>query len=359
MFFFSQIRIRNHFYITAQVDFIISDKFRIDLIHVDSLNSTAGGGDHHNQIFNATRVWQLADELDDGVSAIDFSYRDSLMYWSESDVSTHVLNLTKAKHRKSASSIITTTQHRRHRVKEPWREYMREEPGTQLQAVAVDWLADNLYLAYSPDGTHFTSAHIAVVNNRQRKAARKLLMWENVEEIISLMVVPPHGLMFWSVVDGIIESAAMDGSERRVFLREKGVRSPVSLCFDYEARRLYWADRSQPVVASVALDGSDYRTVARGLHQVHGVSLLGRHLFWTSRSSAPPEANVTSTRIYVLRKETGERVGVVDVGAASAALTYQPVYDLKVFHADTQPSGGMWCVDRNTICLVSEVCENI
>ena len=55
-----------------------------------------------------------------------------------------------------------------------------------------------------------------------------------------------------------IESAKMDGSDRRV-LADMQVQWPNSLCLDLEGGRLYWTEAYYDRILSMNLDGSEVR----------------------------------------------------------------------------------------------------
>lgn len=53
----------------------------------------------------------------------------------------------------------------------------------------------------------------------------------------------------------------MDGSNRRSVVMES-VQWPNGLCIDYPANRIYWADAKHHIIESAKLDGSERRKVS-------------------------------------------------------------------------------------------------
>lgn len=67
-------------------------------------------------------------------------------------------------------------------------------------------------------------------------------------------------LMFWSETgdEAQIERAGMDGSDRRVLLRDS-LRLPEGLAVDLLQERLYWTDAKLHCIGSATLDGGDVK----------------------------------------------------------------------------------------------------
>lgn len=75
--------------------------------------------------------------------------------------------------------------------------------------------------------------------------------------------------MFWSETgeEAQIEKAGMDGSNRRVLVRQS-VYSPVGLAVDLLQNRLYWTDEELHCIGSATLDGDDVQV--RVTHFLNG-----------------------------------------------------------------------------------------
>lgn len=61
-----------------------------------------------------------------------------------------------------------------------------------------------------------------------------------------------------------IERAYLDGSERKVII-EARLRWPNGITIDYSTETLYWVDAKQHVIESAQIDGSNRRVVSRQL----------------------------------------------------------------------------------------------
>lgn len=97
-----------------------------------------------------------------------------------------------------------------------------------------------------------------------------------------------------------IDRFYMDGT-KRTHVIEQGLLGPISMMYDYELHRIFWADASTGNIESTSIDGDDrhgFRTL-----QTAPVSLAGlnKDIFWT---------NLHSKRVFWARKEnsgTGNR----------------------------------------------------
>lgn len=67
-------------------------------------------------------------------------------------------------------------------------------------------------------------------------------------------------VMFWSETgdEAKIETAGMDGSNRRVLVR-RSLHTPVGLALDLLQNRLYWVDEKLRCIGSATLDGEDVK----------------------------------------------------------------------------------------------------
>lgn len=81
--------------------------------------------------------------------------------------------------------------------------------------------------------------------------------------------------MFWSQTgdEAKIESAGMDGSNRRVLVR-RSLHSPMGLVVDLLQDRLYWTDKKMHCIGSATLDGDDVKVNFHHL-QMRLASLIG------------------------------------------------------------------------------------
>lgn len=69
-------------------------------------------------------------------------------------------------------------------------------------------------------------------------------------------------IMFWSEMggDARIECAGMDGSDRRVLIKDD-LRWPVGLAVDSLGQRIYWTDEKLKCIGSATFDGGDIKVL--------------------------------------------------------------------------------------------------
>ncbi|KWV48091.1 3-hydroxyacyl-CoA dehydrogenase [Bradyrhizobium macuxiense] len=82
-----------------------------------------------------------------------------------------------------------------------------------------------------------------------------------------IVVDADEGRIFWTNMgideldDGSIESANLDGSDRKVIVSQGVTRTPKQVHLDKESGKLYWSDREGMRVMRANLDGSQVETV--------------------------------------------------------------------------------------------------
>ncbi|CAB3364278.1 Hypothetical predicted protein [Cloeon dipterum] len=138
----------------------------------------------------------------------------------------------------------------------------REEPRTIIsglkdpRGLTVDWV--NMKIYYVDAG-----ADVIKVSTLDGKLT-VLLVNSSLDEPHDIKVDPESGWMFWSDwgKKPRIETARMDGSERRVLV-DKMVQWPTGLTIDYPARRLYWTDPKALTISSVDLNGRDRHEIKK------------------------------------------------------------------------------------------------
>ena len=79
------------------------------------------------------------------------------------------------------------------------------------------------------------------------------MLCKNIENPKCIVVDPLGGNMYWASwgQDPIIERAALDGSDRSIFVADVGRAS--GLTIDYSAMRLYWADQDKLAILTCKL----------------------------------------------------------------------------------------------------------
>ncbi|KAK2187815.1 hypothetical protein NP493_153g01016 [Ridgeia piscesae] len=93
-----------------------------------------------------------------------------------------------------------------------------------------------------------------------------------------IILDPTKGLMYWRLGTNI-ETAAMDGTQRRVLVTEVG--DSYGLSIDLKGQRLYWCNTK--TIESASLDGSDRRVLLNTTDALFFTTLLGEDLYFTDR----------------------------------------------------------------------------
>ncbi|XP_070183011.1 low-density lipoprotein receptor-related protein 1-like [Littorina saxatilis] len=189
------------------------------------------------------------------------------------------------------------------------------------EGLAVDWVGQNLYWTDNA----FNCIFVASLANLS--LARKVIC-DNVTYPKSIALDPLRGRMYWtdwvmqpSSKKAKIESALMDGSDRKVLTTDTQVQWPNSLHLDVENQRLYWTEAYYDRIQSMALNGSDHRVEVSHDHLSHpyGIVYHNGTIYWTEaikgeiRSWNNKSANVITLRrdskpLFDLVKVTSEQV---------------------------------------------------
>ncbi|KAK2187859.1 hypothetical protein NP493_153g11022 [Ridgeia piscesae] len=93
-----------------------------------------------------------------------------------------------------------------------------------------------------------------------------------------IILDPTKGLVYWRLGTNI-ETAAMDGTQRRVLVTEVG--DSYGLSIDVKGQRLYWCNTK--TIESASLDGSDRRVLLNTTDEPFFTTVLGEDLYFTDR----------------------------------------------------------------------------
>uniref|UniRef100_A0A1A9WIS8 EGF-like domain-containing protein n=1 Tax=Glossina brevipalpis TaxID=37001 RepID=A0A1A9WIS8_9MUSC len=173
--------------------------------------------------------------------------------------------------------------------------------------LAVDWLARNLYW------TDTDTDRIEV--SRLDGSARKVLIYEHLEEPRAIALAPTLGWMFWSDWNEKkpkVERASLDGSERVVLVSED-LLWPNGIALDIDAKTIYWCDGKTDKIEVANMDGSDRRVViSDNLKHLFGLSLLDDYLYWTDwqRRSIDRAHKVTGSNRTVVVDQYPDLMGL-------------------------------------------------
>ncbi|GFR86359.1 low-density lipoprotein receptor-related protein 6 [Elysia marginata] len=200
------------------------------------------------------------------------------------------------------------------------------------EGIAVDWIAQNLY--WTDTGTD--RIEVARVNG----SSRKVLISDGLEEPRALCLDPAKGYMYWTdwgEKKPMIARAYLDGTNRHEIIT-KGIKWPNGLALDLAKSRLYWGDAIEDNIESANLDGTDRKIlVSEKLPHIFGFSVLDEFIYWTDWQSRSIER---------VNKWTGKnRTSIVD--------ELPDVMGLKAAHitgSGSELSGTNICADNNGNC---------
>ncbi|XP_064646226.1 low-density lipoprotein receptor-related protein 2-like [Lineus longissimus] len=149
--------------------------------------------------------------------------------------------------------------------------------------LAIDWVTKTMF--WTDAGK--SSIYVSLSDGRYKKL---LINDEKLKTRPSAIVIDPDlGLMFWTDVHSLspkIESAWMDGSNRKVLISTK-LGNPTGLAIDYLMQhRIYWCDDKKNTIESMKFDGTDRVTVVGvGLDHPYRMDVLTDYMYWVSRLS--------------------------------------------------------------------------
>jgi hypothetical protein len=148
----------------------------------------------------------------------------------------------------------------------------------------------------------------------------------------------PFGLIFWTNMgtpgknDGSLESAFLDGSDRKPLLPPGAVHTPKQLILDEEAGKLYFCDREGLRIHSCNMDGSDHQILVQTgdwqnpEHQADqtrwcvGIAVSEKHrrLFWTQKGAPKStQGRMFSANLQIPAGETAETRTDIEVVASN------------------------------------------
>lgn len=98
-----------------------------------------------------------------------------------------------------------------------------------------------------------------------------------------------------------IQRADMDGSNRTVII-DKNLVWPNGIIIDKQSHRLIWADARMEIIESADLDGNNRRILVTNVNHPFGLTIAGRHIYWTDWQKLA---------IFKADKDTGSNVVII------------------------------------------------
>ncbi|XP_018613772.2 low-density lipoprotein receptor-related protein 2 [Scleropages formosus] len=180
--------------------------------------------------------------------------------------------------------------------------------GISPDSIAMDWVGRNLYWI---DGLRGQIHVIALDDTTQNST---ILLDEDLDQPRFLALMPQKGMMFWSEIgsEPQIEQAGMDGSERRVLIRD-GLSWPGSLAVDSLDSRIYWTDEKLRCIGSATLDGEDIRILQlMETPRPFSIAVLDDAIYWSDTEKRTVQAanKRTGKNRETLIKQTGQPFGL-------------------------------------------------
>ncbi|XP_043915687.1 low-density lipoprotein receptor-related protein 2-like [Protopterus annectens] len=219
-----------------------------------------------------------------------------------------------------------------------WTAINKKEKGVLLKGIksdciAVDWIGRNLYWT---DGE--ASQILAIGLNSKSSTAPQytVVMDEHLDQPRSLALHPLAGLMFWSEIGGEpqIEQASMDGTERRVLIKEQ-LGWPVSLALDLVSQKIFWADDKFHCLGVSDLDGDNIQLLQLAETQSpFSIAVFEDELYWSEmkkRTIQSANKNTGKNR-DVLIKRRGQPSGVKIMHEILQPVTNNPCENLMCSH---------------------------
>ncbi|CAG2068168.1 unnamed protein product, partial [Timema podura] len=133
-------------------------------------------------------------------------------------------------------------------------------------------------------------------------------------------------MMYWTdwasagTHKGKIESAWMDGSNRKTFVKTD-LQWPNGLSIDYPSKKLYWCDAYLDKIERINLDGTSRELVFDGsqLDHPYGLAYHNEYLYWTE-----------------FQKGTVQKLHLESKTLETLAEEFAPVFEIKVFDNSSQ-----------------------
>ncbi|XP_010875197.2 low-density lipoprotein receptor-related protein 2 isoform X2 [Esox lucius] len=206
--------------------------------------------------------------------------------------------------------------------------------GVKSDCIAVDWIGRHLYWIDGIGGGRIVAIGLnSVITD---SLDHTVILDEDFEQPRSLALLPQKGLLFWSEIgnEAKIERAGMDGSERRVVVRQN-LHWPGGLALDALGERIYWTDEKLRCIGSATLDGGDVKLLQMmETTNPFSVAVFNDMVYWsdTKRRIIQGADKITGKNREVLLKRPGQPFVLKVVHPLLQMSTKNPCEELHCSH---------------------------
>ncbi|XP_014248480.1 low-density lipoprotein receptor-related protein 6 isoform X2 [Cimex lectularius] len=245
-------------------------------------------------------------------SALDFDIKDGRIYWTDVKANAIARSYINGSH---VEKIV---------------EFGLESP----EGLAVDWLAQNVYWT----DASMKRIEVAKLDGRFRKT----IIWSGLIEPRSIAVEPKRKFIFWSDWgnSGSINRALLNGASPKVILANIGRAN--SLTIDYGEGRIYWC-AIQGSIESAYLNGTERSTLVKS-PRPFTMSIYQDNVYWSDWETG---------QLYVTNKHMGQNKTLLHPQAEQ--VTSVVVYHSWARLGWTNCTNGGGCAH---LCLGSCTCQN-
>ncbi|XP_060935029.1 pro-epidermal growth factor [Limanda limanda] len=122
------------------------------------------------------------------------------------------------------------------------------------EGLAIDWVHRRMYWTDESRSTVDCSSLVGL--------SRETIVSKGLEKPRGIIVHPLEKKLFWTDIGAqpVVESASLEGKERTI-IASTNLVSPSGLAIDFTEDRLFWCDQHRGLVETAALDGSDRRVL--------------------------------------------------------------------------------------------------
>lgn len=207
------------------------------------------------------------------IEAIDYNPESQIIFWADSYDKT------------IKRSYMPNAQNGQAKI--GYAQDLNMKGNSKPTAVAVDWVADNLYWTETDRTGSKPRGRVMVAKTDGRY--RRAVISAGLEIPTSIAVDPQLGRMFWADAGSApkIEVSWMDGSKRRPLITE-AIRHPAGITIDYsQDHTVYWVDTKLNTIESMRPDGTNRKAIIKGEQLRHPVSLdiFESNLYWVTRDT--------------------------------------------------------------------------